>query len=194
MELAQLIRDRRSVQVYDDRPVPTELIAELLDTAVWAPNHHMTQPWRFILLQGDGRRLAAEARKQYAEAEGGADPERRRQRGEKAWTTTMAVPAILVIVMADDPQPVVRDEDLVATACVMQNFLLLAADRGLAVGVKTYGAAYHQAFRRGLAIGPGERAVAELQIGYATRLPAPQPRVPARDRLRVVDAFTASEA
>lgn len=190
MELSQLIRERRSVQVYaEDRPVPTSLVSELLETAVWAPNHHMTQPWRFILLQGEGRRIVAEARRRFAEAQ--ADPERRQQRGEQAYATTMAVPAILVIVMADDPQPVVRDEDLVATSCVMQNFLLLAAERGLAVGVKTYGAGYRDDFRRGLGIGPGERVVAELQLGYPTRVPGAQPRIPAAERLRVVDTYPA---
>lgn len=189
MDLASLIRSRRSVQVYDDRPVDTDVIEELLETAVWAPNHHLTQPWRFVLVVGEGRRVVAEARRLFAEAEAGpGDPERRRLRGEQAYASTMAVPAIVVVIMTDDPRPVVRDEDLVATSCVIQNFLLLAADRGLGVGVKTYAAAYHEPFRRGLGIGSGERVVVELQIGYPGRVPMPQQRAAARERLRVVDA------
>ena len=188
MDLAAQIRNRRSVLVYEERPVATDLVAELLDAAVWAPNHHLTQPWRFVLVVGEGRTRIADARRAFAEAEAaGLDAERRRQRGEQAYAATLAVPAILVVVMADDPRPVVRDEDLVATGCVLQNFLLLAAERGLGVAVKTYAAAYQAPFRQALGIGPGERVVAELQIGYPARVPQAQPRVPARERLRVVD-------
>lgn len=190
MELAERIRTRRCVLVYEDQPVPSELVRELLETAVWGPNHHLTQPWRFILVQGEGRQRIAEARRLFAEAEAtavGLEPEKRRQKGEGAYAATMAVPAILVLVMADDPRPVVRDEDLVATACVMQNFLLLAAERGLGVAVKTYAAGYAAPFREALGIGPGERVVADLQLGYPARVPQPQPRMPARERLTVIE-------
>jgi len=190
MDLAERIRTRRCALVYEDRPVQSDLVQELLETAVWAPNHHLTQPWRFILVQGEGRRRIALARRLFAEAEAagaGVEPEKRRQKGEAAYAVTMAVPAILVLVMAEDPRPMVRDEDLVATACVLQNFLLLADDRGLGVAVKTYAAGYTASFRQALGIGPGERVVADLQLGYPARVPQPQPRMPARERLTVVE-------
>ncbi len=186
MELAERIRTRRSVQVYEDRPVPLELVEELLDCAVWAPNHHLTQPWRFILVRGEGRRRIAEARRQFAESEAG-DPERRKQRGEQAYTITMGVPAFLVVVMTEDPQPTIRDEDLVATSCVIQNFLLLAEERGLGVAVKSYAATCYPPFRDGVGIRPGERVVVTLQLGYPGRQPSARPRIPARERLTVLD-------
>jgi len=189
MDLAERIRTRRSVQVYEDRPVAPELVEELIDAAVWAPNHHLTQPWRFILVHGEGRRRIAEARREFAEAEAGAgDPERRRQRGEQAYSITMSVPAFLVVVMTEDPRPVIRDEDLIATSCVVQNFLLLAEERGLGVAVKSYAATYHPSFREGVGARPGERVVVTLQLGYPGRQPNARPRVPARERLTVVDA------
>lgn len=188
MDLTALIRNRRSVQLYEDRAVPTAVIEELLETAVWAPNHHLTQPWRFILVQGEGRRIIAEARRLWAEAEAaGFDAEHKQQRGAQAYAKTMAVPAILVVVMQEDPQLVVRDEDLVATACVVQNFLLLAEERGLATAVKSYGAAHHAPFRQGLGIAPGERVVVAIQIGYPARIQQGVPRAPIRDRLRIVE-------
>lgn len=190
MDLSELIRNRRCVLAYEDRPVATDLVQELLDVAVWAPNHLLTQPWRFILVQGEGRRRVAEARRLFAEGEArvvGVDEEKRRQRGEAAYTATMAVPAILVVVMAEDARPVVRDEDLIATACVVENFLLLAAERGLGVAVKTYAAGPHAPLREALGIAPGERAVVELQLGYPARVPHARPRVPGRERLTVIE-------
>jgi len=190
MELQERIRTRRSVQVYEDRPVPAGLIEELLEAAVWAPNHHLTQPWRFILVQGEGRCRIAQANRLLAEQEipgVPSDLERRAQRGAAAYARMMAVPAFVVVLVAEDPRPAIRIEDLVATSCVLQNLLLLAADRGLGVAVKSYAVIHQPAFRQGLGITPGEAVVAVLQVGYPAVIPAARPRRPARDVLRVVD-------
>src|SRR5437764_9830343 len=56
------IRTRRSVKQYDDREIPREWIEELLDAARWAPNHHLTHPWRFNVFSGDGREKLVSAR------------------------------------------------------------------------------------------------------------------------------------
>jgi len=48
--LATLLRGRRSVRKFRDRPVPRELIEQILEAARWAPSPHGRQPWRFIVL------------------------------------------------------------------------------------------------------------------------------------------------
>ena len=48
--LATLLRGRRSVRKFHDRPVPRELIEQILEAARWAPSPHGRQPWRFIVL------------------------------------------------------------------------------------------------------------------------------------------------
>ncbi|MEO8971238.1 MAG: nitroreductase family protein [Ktedonobacteraceae bacterium] len=49
-DLANLLRGRRSVRVYQDRPVPREFIEQMLEAARWAPSPHGRQPWRFVVL------------------------------------------------------------------------------------------------------------------------------------------------
>lgn len=49
-EFAEVLRGRRTINLYLDMPVPDELVAEAIETATWAPNHHVTEPWRFYLL------------------------------------------------------------------------------------------------------------------------------------------------
>lgn len=49
-DLATLLRSRRSVRVYQDRPVPREFIEQMLEAARWAPSPHGRQPWRFVVL------------------------------------------------------------------------------------------------------------------------------------------------
>ena len=55
MELIEAIHNRQSVGKMASKPVPRELIEELLDAAVQAPNHYKVRPWRFAVLTGKGR-------------------------------------------------------------------------------------------------------------------------------------------
>jgi len=55
MELVELIKSRRSIGALDEKDVPDEVVKELLDIAVWAPNHKKTEPWKFRVIKGEGR-------------------------------------------------------------------------------------------------------------------------------------------
>ncbi len=48
-EFARVLRGRRTVDQYLQTPVPDELVHEAIEVATWAPNHYVTEPWRFIL-------------------------------------------------------------------------------------------------------------------------------------------------
>lgn len=49
-EFAEVLRGRRTINVFLQTPVPESLIHEAIEVAVWAPNHHVTEPWRFHIL------------------------------------------------------------------------------------------------------------------------------------------------
>src|SRR5260370_32200064 len=55
MRIADAIRERRSIKRFTDRPVTKEEIEALLDAATHAPNHRLTQPWRFYVLGPEAR-------------------------------------------------------------------------------------------------------------------------------------------
>jgi len=55
LDTLQAIRTRRAIKQYRDEPLPREWIEELLDAAHWAPNHHLSHPWRFHVFTGEGR-------------------------------------------------------------------------------------------------------------------------------------------
>src|SRR5437763_16693225 len=50
MDVEEAIRSRRTHKAFAREPVPRELLDELLEVARWAPNHHLTNPWRFRVL------------------------------------------------------------------------------------------------------------------------------------------------
>src|SRR5512144_398657 len=108
MDAEQAIRTRRTHKVYEREPVDREQIEELLELARWAPNHHLTAPWRFRVV---GPRTL-ERLKDAAGPEGAAKLER---------APTLIVVSCLET--ADDP--VQSEEDLHATA-VASYIVLLA--------------------------------------------------------------------
>lgn len=53
MSIAKTIRERRSIRTFNRNPVPRELVIQLLNDAVWAPNHGLREPWRFIYVDSE---------------------------------------------------------------------------------------------------------------------------------------------
>jgi nitroreductase len=132
VELAQVIKERRSIQQFKDRPVSIELVKELIDTAVWVPNHKMTQPWRFVLIHDKGRRRLAEINRARAE-ERERDPEKSQELGQKFYDRFMSVPMLLAVVMKESSHPVVWEEDYASTSCIIHNLSLLAWGHGIGI-------------------------------------------------------------
>ncbi len=54
----RLLRSRRSVRRFQNRPVPRPVLERILRTALRAPSAHNRQPWRFVLVQSSARREA----------------------------------------------------------------------------------------------------------------------------------------
>lgn len=185
-ELARIIKERRSVHQFDSREVEPDLVRELLDTSVWAPNHRLTQPWRFVLVHGAGReRLANIARGNIEKRE--SDPAKREEMGRKFYERFMNVPVFLVVVQKENPNMAVREDDFAAMSCLIQNFSLLAWERGLGLVWESYPLLAQSEFRETLGIVAGERAIASLHIGYPAKVPPAQPRIPAAELLTVIN-------
>ncbi|SDE19153.1 Nitroreductase [Paenibacillus sp. UNCCL117] len=177
--VADVIRSRRTVRVFKDEPVAEELLLQLLNIAVWAPNHEERQPWRFILFQGDARRAFAEAMVQtYA-------PDERAKYGDRKKEYLESVPAHLLVLQKEDPRQKIWDEDYAAVCCLIQNFQLAAWEQGLGVVWKTNHYSYSPEFRRAMGVQPGEKIVGALHIGYPKIVPKASERIPAENLLTV---------
>lgn len=49
-EFANLIKSRRSIRVFQDKPVSEELLMRAIELATWAPNGGNQQNWRFYVI------------------------------------------------------------------------------------------------------------------------------------------------
>ncbi|MDQ8737684.1 nitroreductase [Paenibacillus sp. LHD-38] len=179
--LADLIKERRTIRLFKDEPVEREKIIELLNVAVWAPNHGNRQPWRFMLFMGDGRTAFAEAMVQTYSADD------REKYGKLKYEYLANVPAHLVIVQLEDSRFKEREEDYAAVCCLIQNFQLAAWEQGLGVVWKTNNYNNNPKFRATFGVMPGEKIVGVLHVGYAKAVPPGIVRTPAEKLLTVFD-------
>lgn len=173
MDLMDALRTRRSASAFGEGAPSREVVEQLIRAATWAPNHHLTQPWRFIVVTGDARRRFGEHVAAAMRADG--VPEREAASTE---TKLQRAPVLLVVVQARgvgvDPE---RDmEDYGACCCATQNLLLAAHDRGLAAKWSTGELTTMASAREFLGVAPADRIVAYVYLGAVTGA------APARER------------
>jgi nitroreductase len=113
MDVIEAIRSRRTVKAYAPEPVPRAQLERILDAARWAPNHRMTEPWRFrVVGPVTLGRLATAA-------------------GEGA-RKLMRAPTLVVASYVPSPLPLHAAEDEQAAACAVYAVLLAATAEGVA--------------------------------------------------------------
>lgn len=176
MDTLAAIASRRSV-ARTDGPAPERAHVErLLDAAVRAPTHHLTQPWRFVVLAGDalaalGDVLADSAR------DAGTNVEAARR------LPTLAPLVVVVIGRAGQDHHVPASDDHYAVGAAMQNLLLAAHATGLGAMIRTGVHATSERVRDHLGVKPDEQLAGFVYLG---RVPdgdtrPPSPRTASRD-------------
>jgi nitroreductase len=175
MDLNDAIRTRRSNKQFASRPITREEIGRLLDAAVHAPNHRLTQPWRFYVLGPDARRaygavLGARKAKKVE------DPAAAQAVIEKVTAATAALPAMVVVAMVLAEAPDVREEDYAATMMAVQNLLLAAHADGLAAHLKSGAIMDDPRARAAVGAREGERIVMVVELGEPVAATEPKPR------------------
>jgi nitroreductase len=166
VEVEEAIRSRRTHKVYGPDPVPREVLEELFELATWAPNHHLTNPWRFrVLGPASLERLRAAAEAQQPGS--GAKLDR--------------APTLVAVTTLQSGDPVVDEEDRDATAVAAYLVLLGAHARGLAGYWRTPAVLRDPAGRAALGIPEQERALGLLHLGPLRQEERTPARAPSSD-------------
>ena len=168
MNVDDAIRSRRTHKIYRPEPVPRNVLDDLFDLARWAPNHHLTNPWRFRVV---GPR-ALQALKD-AEPESAAKLDR-----------APTLVACSVTQTGDDQQNL---EDVCAGACAVYIVMLAAHARGIATYWRTPEVLRTAAGRSAAGIEDAELVLGLLHLGHADREWEAPERLPARDVVEYLD-------
>jgi nitroreductase len=178
MRASEAIRDRRSIKRFTDRSITRDEIETLLAAATLAPNHRLTQPWRFHV-------LGPEARYAYGLAVGERkarkieDPTAARAMRETVAAEHRGLPAMIAIAVVSNDNPESREEDYAAAMMAIQNLALVAVELGLGTHIKTGGVMGDPAARAAAGVGDGERIVAIVNVGVPAEVAPPKKREPA---------------
>ncbi len=166
MDLASIIRGRRSVRAFTDRPLSKSVLQELVELANWAPSAGNLQARDFIVVRDAATRAAL----------------------ARAADQVELGRAAAVLVVCTNSSRIgrygVRGRELFAVqdaAAATQNFLLAAHERGL--GTVWMGSFDENAVRETLGIPGAARPVALVAIGFPAEQPAPPERLPLADIL-----------
>ncbi|HVU13529.1 MAG TPA: nitroreductase [Phototrophicaceae bacterium] len=186
MELAEMIRSRRSIGKFTDDPVSLDLVRELLESAVYAPNHRLTEPWRFVIAAHGAREKYAAIRRDmvlgFMKDKGEAE---RQQAAAGTFQKFMNVPVYLFVIMPTSGDQELDDENYAACCCLIENFLLLAWERGLGTTWKTF--KNDPRLRTLIGLGENERVVGIVHIGYSAEDERVGVRKPAHERLTILE-------
>lgn len=159
MDTIQAITTRRSVaRTVGPAPSRPE-IQVLLDAAVLAPTHHLSQPWRFVVLSGDALRELGDALAASA-SESGRNVEAARRLPDSA-------PAIIAVIdRAGQDHHVSAADEHYAVGAAMQNLLLAAHDAGLGAMIRTGIHVLSPHVRDHLGVKPDEQLAGFIYVGH----------------------------
>ena len=158
MDLATLIRTRRTHKAYAPGPVDRAALDELFELARWAPNHNLTNPWRFRVIGPESlERLKLAA-------------------GPEAAAKLDRAPTLVAASVVQSGDPIADAEDRDAAACACYIVLLAAHERGLGGYWRTPEVLRTEAGRAACGIPDGEAVLGLLQLGEARGEKAPPDR------------------
>jgi nitroreductase len=163
VDAEQAIRTRRTHKAYGAEPVPRATLEELFELARWAPNHNLTNPWRFRILGPESlARLKAAA-------------------GPEAAPKLDRAPTLIVTSVIETGDPVQDQEDLCAAAVASYIVLLGAHARGLAGYWRTPEVLRTAEGRGAVSVGEEERVLGLLHLGPPRQEKEPPERLPPGD-------------
>lgn len=124
-EFAEVLRGRRTINLYLQMPVPDELIRDAVEAATWAPNHGVTEPWRFYRLGSKSIGRCLDLVRELVTAKKG---EKAGAFKAKSWSEK---PGWLVVTCKSSDDELLQREDYAACATAVQTFMLYLWKAGI---------------------------------------------------------------
>lgn len=181
MEVREAIQTRRSIGRVTQDAIPDETVERILESAVQAPNHKLTEPWEFHVFSGRGRGELAKARAELARIqaeEEGDDEDMIPGRVSRERKKAFRAPVVVAVISRAGRTEVETLENYAACCAAVQNMQLAAHGMGLSSIWRTGAVAYHPHMRKFFGLGEGDHIIAYLYVGHPDLGPRPRRRQP----------------
>jgi nitroreductase len=185
LEVNRAIETRQSIGRVRQDPVPRELVEKILESAVHAPNHKLTEPWRFHVFIGKGRGEFARARAELARLQARAEGEEEEfaaGRISRERKKAFRAPVVIAVISKGGRDEVETLENYAACAAAVQNMQLAAHSLGLATIWRTGTFAYHPYMHDFFELEENDKIAAYLYLGYPDMSERPRRREPASSK------------
>lgn len=189
MELFDAILNRRTIKDFKPDSVADAVLERALTAGLWAQNHRMTQPWRFVVLGPETHQAlaVASADAQLQSLRSDTDAATRDKVRAGAVQKLLSKPRIVAVTTLLSGDALQRREDYAATCCAIQNIQLAAWAEGLGMQWSTNKQTQQSQTYDLLAINPSaEEIIGFLYFGYPALVPAPAPRKPLAEVMRLL--------
>ncbi len=166
-EVTAIIRDRRTIypEQYSTRKIHKEQIELLLNNAVWAPTHGMTQPWRFIVFRDNALNDLSEALGSIYLSEIPKEKQLDSKLGKLMSRSKMAS-AVIAIILDREDSIIPEEDDFAAISCAVQNMHLTATAQGIGAFWSTPGIMKSKRFNEFLGLKEEQRCIGLFYLGY----------------------------
>lgn len=167
-ELLKIIKDRRTIRPgdYSDKEVSKEDIQTILESAIWAPSHYETEPWRFKVYRGENKLKVGDFLKELYLKKVPADKQDPVILGRVVGGATKASAIIAVTMKRQNEEEVPEIEEIEAVACAVQNMHLTATALGLAALWGTPNLIYTEEMNEFLNIDKKDKCLGLFYLGH----------------------------
>lgn len=159
MNYQEVIKTRRSIRSFQDRPVKFSIIDALLNEAILAPSAHNRQPWRFLVLDGKEKNWIADVMEQR-------DPITK-----NTARVMREAPLIILVWNCEENHDIA---DYISIGGMIEQFCLSATNQGLGTLWMTYPLIIEKEIQQKFAI--AYELISIIALGYAKEEPSPRPR------------------
>lgn len=185
-----LIKNRRSVfqQDYSGEAVDDLIVKKILEAALWAPSHKLTQPWRFHVFTGAGVKTLAEKQAAVYKKVTEADGTYREERYQNLITKPLLSSHIIAVIMKrDEKKSVPEIEELGAVFCAVENLYLATTAYGIGGYLSTGGITYFEEAKKLFELQPDDKLIGFFHLGIPKRTPSVLKRKSFDDVVKWVD-------
>lgn len=160
MSILELMKTRRTIKAFKPDPIDEKEVMFWLESASYAPNHRMTEPWEILFI----------------------GPETRKRLNHK--TDFGGAPLVLAVISEPAGTPFERDEQVMAATCFVQNFLLAAHEAGAGAKWASLGALPHNKAILGVPV--EYDVIGVFGVGYPADIPAAKERTPIASKIKIL--------
>lgn len=164
--IAEMIRQRRSINFFKQEMPPREIILKAIDLARWVPNHHLTEPWRFYLLSEQCKKTIVDLNTDIVTNSKG------KEAGEAKWKRWSSIPGWLVVTCLCCEDELRAREDYAACCCAVYAMCLYLWSHGVGTKWTTGEVTRDPRFYDAIWTDPNtETVVGLIWYGYPTEIP-----------------------